>query len=486
MVLSKTKQLHFKDERKSLSMKRRIERMRPKQRNKYLEGKPQPNLIEIFKHGDLFTRLSFLIMGISNLARKQIIKGCAFLAMEFSFILYIINIGLGAFSKITTLGDVEQHTEIDPTTKLPVKVAGDNSMKILFYAVVAIFVIGLFLFMWRISVRSGYEAQCAKEAGKKPNSFFEDIKSFFDAKVYRTLLTLPVLGVLIFNIIPLLYMILIAFTNYDQKHQPPGSLFTWVGLTNFKKMLSSGNVIGNTFWPVLGWTITWAIFATFLNYIFGMILAVVINRKETKCKAFWRTCFVMSIAVPQFVSLLVIKSMLQETGAVNVLLQNLGFIDKALPFFTNPTWAKVTCIVINLWVGVPYSMLITTGVLQNIPSDLYESAKVDGATAPVMFFKITLPYMLFITTPYLITQFVGNLNNFNVIYFLSAGNPLTNDFYQAGHTDLLVTWLYKLTVNTNDYSYAAVIGILVFVLSAAFSLLTFRRTNSYKNEEAFQ
>ena len=457
-----------------------------KKQKKYVEGKQQPKLVEIFKQGDTFTKLSFLIMGLSNLARKQIVKGCAFLAMEFTFILYIINIGLNAFSKITTLGDVEQHTEIDPTTKLPVKVPGDNSMKILFYAVIAIFIIGLFLFMWRISIRSGYETQCVKDSGKKPNNFFEDIKSFFDAKIYRTLLTLPVAGVLVFNIIPLLYMILIAFTNYDQKHQPPGNLFTWVGLSNFKKMLSAGNVIGDTFWPVLIWTIIWAIFATFLNYIFGMILAIVINRKETKGKAFWRTCFVLSIAVPQFVSLLVIKSMLQETGAINVLLMDLHIIDKALPFFTDPTWAKVTCIIVNLWVGVPYSMLITTGVLQNIPSDLYESAKVDGASAPVMFLKITLPYMIFITTPYLITQFVGNLNNFNVIYFLTAGNPLTNDFYQAGHTDLLVTWLYKLTVNTNDYSYAAVIGIIVFVLSAVLSLITFRRTGSYKNEEAFQ
>ena len=115
--------------------------------NKYVEGGHQPNLITIFKRGDIFTKLSFLIMGISNLARKQLVKGIAFLGMEISFLYYLVYIGLNAFAKITTLGDTEQHTEIDATTKLPVKVPGDNSMKILFYAVIAIFVIGLFVFM---------------------------------------------------------------------------------------------------------------------------------------------------------------------------------------------------------------------------------------------------------------------------------------------------------------------------------------------------
>ena len=122
----------------------------------------------------------------------------------------------------------------------------------------------------------------------------------------------------------------------------------------------------------------------------------------------------------------------------------------------------------------------------NIPESLYEAALIDGASPFVMFRKITFPYVLFVTTPYLITQFIGNINNFNVIYFLTTGNPSTLDYYQAGKTDLLVTWLYKLTVNSRDYSYASTIGILVFVISAVFSLITFRNSNSYKNEEAFQ
>lgn len=157
-----------------------------------------------------------------------------------------------------------------------------------------------------------------------------------------------------------------------------------------------------------------------------------------------------------------------------------------LPFFTDPMWARMTIIAVNLWIGIPYTMLIVSGILMNIPDDLYEAARIDGASPFVTFRKITMPYVLFVTTPYLITQLVGNINNFNVIYFLTGGTPATLDYYQAGKTDLLVTWLYKLTVNSRDYSYAATIGILVFIICSLLSLITFRRSASYKNEEAFQ
>lgn len=194
----------------------------------------------------------------------------------------------------------------------------------------------------------------------------------------------------------------------------------------------------------------------------------------------------MSVAVPQFVSLLVLRLMLQPEGAINVMLQSLGLIDGKLPFLTDATWARGTVLIVNLWLGVPYTMLIVTGILMNIPKELYEAASIDGANGFVLFRKITMPYVLFVTTPYLITQFIGNVNNFNVIYLLTTGGPSTLDYYQAGKTDLLVTWLYKLTVSSKDYSYASTIGILVFVISAIVSLVTYRRTSAYNNEEGFQ
>ena len=176
--------------------------------------------------------------------------------------------------------------------------------------------------------------------------------------------------------------------------------------------------------------------------------------------------------------------MLQPSGAINVLLQNLGLISAPLPFWQNALWAKITVIVINIWIGIPYTMLQITGILQNIPAELYEAAKMDGANSITIFFKITLPYMLFVTTPYLISSFVGNINNFGVIYLLSGGGP-TYVGDTAGQTDLLVTWLYKLTVDQQYYNLGAVIGIMTFVILTIVTLITYRNSGSYKNEEAF-
>ena len=181
---------------------------------------------------------------------------------------------------------------------------------------------------------------------------------------------------------------------------------------------------------------------------------------------------------------MIMNIMLQPSGAVNVLLQNLGLINSPIPFWTNTMIARVTIIVINLWIGIPYTMLQVTGILQNIPAELYEAAKMDGAGQFKIFFRITLPYMLFVTMPYLIASFVGNINNFNVIYLLSGGGP-TYVGDTAGQTDLLVTWLYKLTIDQQYYNLGAVIGIMTFVILTVITLITYRNSSSYKNEEAF-
>lgn len=441
---------------------------------------------EVIKEGDLWSKLSLIIMGTSNLKRGQIIKGLLFLLCEAGFIFYAVTTGFTALANMRTLGTQTQGWVFDEALGIDVLTEGDNSMLLLLWGVLAILLFVVFIITWRANLKFAMEVQKLKETGKKVPSFKDDVAAYFDHKLNRTLLTLPMLGVVSFTVLPLIYMILVAFTNYDNAHQPPGSLFTWVGLDNFKIILASGGAISKTFWPVLGWTIVWAIFATVLNYIGGILLAMLINRKGVKFKGLWRTIFVMSIAIPSFVSLLVMKTVLQPDGAVNVLLKEWGIITQSIPFLTNATLAKITIIVVNLWIGIPYTMLITSGILLNIPSDLYEAARVDGANAKTIFRKITFPYVFFVTTPYLITQFIGNINNFNVIYLLSGGGPNSLDYYQAGKTDLLVTWLYKLTVTSKDYSYASTIGIIVFVISAVFSLLAYRRTSAYNNEEGFQ
>ena len=325
------------------------------------------------------------------------------------------------------------------------------------------------------------------QTGKKSLPLKEELQEFLDGKYHVTMLSLPVLLISVFTILPLVFMILIAFTNYDKQHTPPGQLFTWVGLDTFRDVfkVTEGASKGYTFWELTKWTVVWAIFATFSNYIIGMIIALMINKKSIKFKSLWRTLFVITIAVPQFVSLLLMNQILQDDGVVNVIRGYMGLAP--ISFFNSTALvARVTVIIINMWVGVPYTILQTTGILMNIPEDLYESARIDGATPVVQFFQITLPYMIFVTTPYLIQSFVGNINNFNVIYLLTGGGPNKNpNLYQAGETDLLVTWLFKLTMNSNDYNTAAAVGILVFIVCATLSLITFNMSKSSRNEEEF-
>ena len=440
-----------------------------------------------FAKGDIFTKLSFFVMGFSNIVRGQIGKGIANLIIEIAYIVYMIQYGAANLIGLFTLGTQQQGMVFNEATGIFDIVKGDNSMLMLLGGVTALFVNIFFIIFWISSVNSAYKVQKLKEDGKHIPTFAEDVKSLFDENIHKLLLAVPIAGLVLFTVVPLVYMILMAFTNYDVNHQPPGNLFTWTGLDNFKVMLASTDTIAKTFWPVFGWTIVWAIFATFTNYFAGIMLAVLINNKTIKFKKFWRTVFVISIAVPTFVSLLVIRVMLNEHGAFNILLQDLGFTSSALPFLTNVTWARATVIIVNMWVGIPHTMLIATGILTNIPSELYESAKIDGAGPFKIFAKITMPYMLFITTPYLITNFISNINNFNAIYFLTGGGPATLEYFKgAGKTDLLVTWLYKLTVDSKDYCYAATIGIMIFVISATLSLVVYRRTGAYKNEEGFQ
>lgn len=438
------------------------------------------------RQGDTMTRLSALVIGLGNMANGQVAKGLLFLAAELGYLFFMARYGLHNLAMLVTLGSVEQQEIWDEAQQVFLYTKGDQSVLLLLYGVATLMVTAVMIWGWRGALRSAYKAECLKKSGCHVNTFREDLASLLDENLYRLLMTPSMFFILALTVLPLIFMICMAFTNYS-KIDNHLVLFDWVGLDNFVTLFDSSSILGSTFWSVLGWTLVWAVFATFTNYIFGMILALIINRNDTKAKGFWRFCFVLSSAVPMFVSLLIMRTMLQPNGAVNVLLRSLGWIaaDASLPFFTDPTWARVTVIVINIWVGVPYTLMQLTGVLQNIPSDLYEAAKVDGAGPVRTFFSITLPYMLYVTTPYLIATFTGNVNNFNVIYLLSGGAPITNLASTAGSTDLLVTWLYKLTIDKQYYNVGAVLGIMTFIILSIGALFTYRRSKSYKEEGGF-
>ncbi len=330
----------------------------------------------------------------------------------------------------------------------------------------------------------------------RPKSFKEQVNSLKNENFHLTILSLPVLGVVLFTIVPLLFSILIAFTNYSLGHQPPTQLFTWNGFENFITLFAAPadsvySMLPSALMLTVGWTICWTIIATFSNYFLGIILALLINKKGIRFKKLWRTIFIMTIAIPQFITLMSIGILLKDTGAVGTWwAQTFG---NRLGFGTDPTngalVSKIIIILVNVWVGIPYTMLSTTGILMNIPNDLYESATVDGAGTVTQFTKITLPYILFVTGPYLITQFVGNVNNFNVIFFLTGGGPnLSGTALQVGHTDLMITFLYKMITSANNpqFGIASAIGIVIFVICAFFSIIMYNKSGAVQSEDQFQ
>jgi len=217
----------------------------------------------IFVEGDIFTKLSYVIWGLSNIVRGQIVKGCVYLGIEVAFFYYLFNSGIMNIANMITLGTNEQGMYYDESIGIYVVQQGDNSMLMLLYGVVALTVIAMALVVWVTSIRSGELARLRKVNGQKVYGVADDVVSLFDQNLVRLFLFLPLIGILIFTVVPLIYMILMAFTNYDSDHQPPGHLFNWVGLTNFKAILNTGSKLGSTFLPILGWTLIWAVVACF-------------------------------------------------------------------------------------------------------------------------------------------------------------------------------------------------------------------------------
>ena len=438
------------------------------------------------KNGGIVVWLSCLIMGLGNFAAGQLVKGLLFLGVEAAFIYYMYTNGLYWLYMLPSLGDRATQEVWNDDLGVYVYVQGDNSQQILLYAVASLAIIVAFAVIWHESVRSGYAGLQVKRSGEKAPGFMVDLKSLLDENIHKLLMFPPFAMIAIFTMVPLVYMMCMAFTNYSAVGDHL-ILFDWVGFQNFAALFDSTSAIGKQFGSVLLWTLIWAFFATFLNFFLGTFMAMIIQRPSTRFKGMWRTILSLTIAVPQFVSLMIIRNMFKDNGAVNTLLQSLGFLGQGqtLPFMTDAIWARVLLIVVNLWVGIPYTVMQVTGILQNIPADQYEAARIDGANVVQQFRYVTLPYMIFVLTPYIITQFTGNINNFNIIYLLTGGGP-TYVGDSAGQTDLLVTWLYKLSIDKQQYNMGAVIGIFTFVVLAVVALVTYRNSGSYKNEEGFK
>lgn len=429
-----------------------------------------------YRHHDRKGRFSmlasFFLLGYAPLRHKQWIAGLTYLLSEVGVIVYMALFGVKSIEQMIVLETIS-----------------DDRRKALVYGVLTILVLVYFVIIYVASIKTMVKVENQVVNHEKVLSVQDEWEALKNDKAYRITLFIPILGTLLFTIIPLLFMILLAFTNYNLARGLGVARFSWTGLASFVTLLQAGNNL-RAFVNVLNWTMIWAILATFTCYFGGFLLALLLAKKTIRWKPVWRSIFVVAMAVPQFVSLRVMNSMFHTYGPINTLLLNLGLIETRINFWADVNVAKTLIIFINMWVGIPYYMLLISGLLLNIPKDYYEAAEIEGAGKFAIFRKITFPYIFFMTTPLLITGFVGNINNFNVIWLLTNGGPSGQGTGGvAGGTDILITWLYKLTMydlNVAQYDLGAAIGIIMFIISATLSLIIFRRSSAYKKEEEFR
>jgi arabinogalactan oligomer/maltooligosaccharide transport system permease protein len=353
--------------------------------------------------------------------------------------------------------------------------------------IVAVFIIAIFAVAYVVSVKSavsGYSDYCL-EGRTKSN------KESMQGAVGRAF---PLLGlapalllVIFFVIIPLIFSIAVGFTNWSlPDHLTPGARVNWVGLENYFDMFGGNSQWSSAFGRVAIWTLVWGFAATATCYFGGMILATFLYEAKLKITPVFRSILILPYAIPSILTLKVWQNMLNgSTGTINRTLKELGIISQNINWLTDTTLVKVVCILINMWVGIPYFMLLITGQMTAISSDVYEAATIDGASKFQTFRYITLPLVLYQTVPLIIMSFTHNVNNFGAIYFLTGGGPdvANTTTTGAGATDLLVTWIYKLTMDELKYCKASVLAMLVFVVLAPFAIWNFKNTKSYKEGE---
>ncbi|MEH7444468.1 sugar ABC transporter permease [Bacillus sp. JJ1122] len=416
-------------------------------------------------HRRIATALS-IVPGLGQLYNKQYLKGIIFLILTgafFGVFSDLLNMGLWG---IITLGE---QTPRDHSIFLLVKG--------ILAVIVLVFGIGFYLF----NLNDAYKTGLKRDMGLNLSTLKEQYNNLVD-NGFPYLIMSPGFLLLIFVVVfPIIFVVLLAFTNYDLYHSPPAKLVDWVGLKNFFDLFQLESW-RQTFFSVLSWTIIWTFVATTFQVALGMFLAILVNQKDVKGKAIIRTVFILPWAVPAFVSILVFAGMFNESfGAINRDILGFFGIDP-IPWMTEAMYTKIALILIQTWLGFPFIFAMTTGVLQSIPEELYEAATVDGASNFQKFKNITLPLVLFATAPILITQYTFNFNNFNIIYLFNGGGPAVPGG-NAGGTDILISWIYKLTMTSAQYSKAAAITMLLSLIVIGVALWQFKRTKSFQEED---
>lgn len=421
---------------------------------------------------------SLAFMGLAHILYfRHYLKGAFFALIQIVMLINIPGV-VRTIHGMITLGE--------PAPHLPVA-QRDHSTFMLIEGVAIMAVIALFLCVYYISVKSAvktYQNYCVTGTLAKNR---DSVKELFNSAFPIFGLALPVLLVVFFVVVPLVFAALVSFTNYSSPHHlPPGNTVDWVGLENYTALFG-----GDTLWTgalvrVAVWTVAWAFLATFTCYFGGMIIAVILKDFKIRIAPMFRIVFILPYAVPAVISMLVWRNLLHgQFGAINQTLMHFGIIESGIPWLTSVWMVRFVVVLVNLWAGFPYFMLLTMGSMTAISEDLFAAAKIDGASGFGLFRHITFPLVTFQTMPLIIMSFTHNINNFGAIFFLTGGNPPVRDtpLTSATGVDILITWIYRLTMETQNFRFAAVLAVMVFMILAPFAIFQFMRTKSFREGE---
>lgn len=356
----------------------------------------------------------------------------------------------------------------------------DHSIMLMIAGIIAVItlIIILFFYVWNIIDAFRTRVKIEQNQIVTSKAYF---KNLWNDSFEYIVISPAFLLILFVSVIPILFSFVVVFTNYNANCIPPKNLVSWTGFKTFSDIIKIP-VWSKTFGAIFVWTVIWAFITSLSTYFLGFIQALLINKKSIKLKKLWRGLLILPWAIPGLVSIMVLRTMLSQDGEINNLLISMGIITQKIPFLSDAMWARTCAILVNLWIGFPYFMSLISSILTTVSEELYEASSLDGANALEQFIYITLPVVFQSTAPLLIFSITYNFNNFGLIYFLTEGGPLNPNYQMAGSTDILITWIFKLTLDQRMYNYAAAMSIFIFFIIASVSVINLMKTKSFRED----
>ncbi len=426
--------------------------------------------VEVEKTSPIFSFLTIPFPGVGQALNKQFGKSIIFLLA--SLFIYLIAIpyalGYGNYQGEGIAGLINL-AEGGPRIY--------KSLIFMIEGVVAIFFVLIAAALLAVSFKDVYRVEKNTIKGIRNSNWFET-KRALKQDGFPYLVSFPALIIIVFIVlVPVITTFLLSLTNMNPQNQ---SKFSWIGIDNYKLIATGEGLAGSVFWLILVWTIIWTLLATTLAISIGFFLALLVNNDRIKAKKFFRTIYLLPWAVPAFITIMFFSIMVAPGGTITVILEKI--VGGRVEIKNSPLYTRSALILLQGWLGSAYVFLLTTGVLQAIPGDLYEAADIDGASSWDKTRRITIPLVLFQIAPLLVTQYTFNFNNFSVIFLFNEGGPFNPQRYGnlAGSSDLLISYIYKLAMVNQYQAVAAAITMFISLGLMFFAFLGFRNSKGFK------